>query len=442
MALVESPNAVPAAWVPDGGLPPTVPPDRWSRPAPHTMAVRIAIGLFGLALAYLAGRRGAPAWQVLRVAVVLGLTVAVLFGERRAASAWRDLLLAATGLVGTVAGIGIGLPYAAKAGLTLPCVAGVLALACGLVLLVMGVVGRTRRVHRWRRPLVAVAALVVVVVVVPPLAVAVAATNVPPPRLGAATPASLGLAYSDASFPATDGVRLSGWYIASRTGAAVVLAHGAGSTRSDVLPQAVALARHGYGVLLFDARGHGRSEGTAMDFGWYGDADIGGAVSYVAAQPGVDSTRIAAMGMSMGGEQAVGALAGDARIRAVVAEGATVRVARDRAWLSTRYGVPGWIQERIEGLQTTAADLMTSASPPVTLRDAVRAAVPRPVLLITAGTVADEGHAAAYIQAGSPATVQVWTVPGAGHTQGLATQPAAWEARVTGFLEGALTPRS
>jgi pimeloyl-ACP methyl ester carboxylesterase len=33
----------------------------------------------------------------------------------------------------------------------------------------------------------------------------------------------------------------------------------------------IVLAEHGYGVLLFDARGHGLSEGTAMDFGWYGD---------------------------------------------------------------------------------------------------------------------------------------------------------------------------
>jgi uncharacterized protein len=44
------------------------------------------------------------------------------------------------------------------------------------------------------------------------------------------------------------------------------------------------LARHGYGVLLFDARGHGRSEGRAMDFGWFGDLDVSAAVSFLVAR--------------------------------------------------------------------------------------------------------------------------------------------------------------
>jgi hypothetical protein len=44
---------------------------------------------------------------------------------------------------------------------------------------------------------------------------------------------------------ATDGVTRSGWYIAPRNGAAVVLAHGAGSTRSSVLDHAAVLATRG-----------------------------------------------------------------------------------------------------------------------------------------------------------------------------------------------------
>ena len=54
---------------------------------------------------------------------------------------------------------------------------------------------------------------------------------------------------------------LAGWYAPSRNGAAVVLLHGAGSTRSNVLDEAVVLAEHGYGVLMLDARGHGESAG-------------------------------------------------------------------------------------------------------------------------------------------------------------------------------------
>jgi hypothetical protein len=34
----------------------------------------------------------------------------------------------------------------------------------------------------------------------------------------------------------------------------------------------------------------------------------------------------------------------------------------------------------------------------------------------------------------------VWIIPHAGHTQGLAAAPAAWEAHVLGFLNTALNP--
>lgn len=231
---------------------------------------------------------------------------------------------------------------------------------------------------------------------------------------------------------------LSGWYVPSRNGAAVVLLHGAGSTRSAVLPHAVVLADDGFGVLLYDARGHGRSQGRAMDFGWYGDLDVAAAVDFVAGQADVQPGRVAALGLSMGGEEALGAAASDPRIRAVVAEGATTRMAGDKAWLSDVHGVRGWVQEQLDRAMYATADVLTAANPPIRLQDAVAHASPRPILLITAGAVPDEGHAAAHIQAGSPATVQVWTATGAGHTRSLATHPAEWEDRVVSFLADAL----
>ncbi|WP_130511824.1 serine aminopeptidase domain-containing protein [Krasilnikovia cinnamomea] len=71
----------------------------------------------------------------------------------------------------------------------------------------------------------------------------------------------------DVIMSTSDGARLSGWYVPVVNGAALVLRHGAGSTRTDTLPQAAVLARHGYGLLLVDARGHGHSGGRGMDLG-------------------------------------------------------------------------------------------------------------------------------------------------------------------------------
>src|SRR5205085_4257994 len=120
-------------------------------------------------------------------------------------------------------------------------------------------------------------------------------------------------------FPAADGGRLSGWCVPSSNGDAVVLLHGAGSRRSAVLDHAAVLARAGYGVLLFDARGHGKSGGRAMDFGWYGDRDVNGAVQFLTQQRDVGQGRILAVGLSMGGEEAIGAAASNPRICGVVA---------------------------------------------------------------------------------------------------------------------------
>jgi len=205
-----------------------------------------------------------------------------------------------------------------------------------------------------------------------------------------------------------------------------------------VIGQAAVLARHGYGALLLDTRGHGLSAGHAMDFGWWGDRDITAAVAYLARQPGVRPGKIAVLGLSMGGEQGIAALGADPRIRAVVAEGATGLQLADHGWL--RHGIDGALTRGQEWVMYTAAALLSGAPRPVPLRDAIRAAGPRPVLIIAGGAVPDEPAAARWFQAASPATVRVWVVPQAGHTAALTTQPRAWEAQVSSFLTAALNP--
>jgi len=67
-------------------------------------------------------------------------------------------------------------------------------------------------------------------------------------------------------------------------------------------------------------------------------------------------------------------------------------------------------------------------------------AAPRPVLIIAGGAVVGEPAAARWFQAASPATVQVWVVPHAGHTQALVAAPQVWENQVISFLDTALNP--
>lgn len=194
-------------------------------------------------------------------------------------------------------------------------------------------------------------------------------------------------------------------------------------------------------MLLLDARGHGTSDGRAMDFGWYGEADAAGAVDFLAARPDVDDGRIALLGTSMGGEQAIGAAGADERVAAVVAEGATNRVAADKGYLSA-YGARGAVQQAIDSVTTGLTDLLSDAPRPEALHRSISVAtareVPTPFLLVTAGNEPDEGLAAARMQDSGHGLVEVWTVDGAGHTHGLDVVPAEWETRVIGFLDRSL----
>lgn len=342
-------------------------------------------------------------------------------------------------------GAGLGLPHALKEGVGLVTVVGLALLVAGLVGTLWGavrVLGATRR--RWW--LVTAPIMVVGVgVCLWTLGQAVAASFPPRPELGARTPDSLGLPYRDVSFESGDGTLLHGWYLPSENGTGVVVLHGSGSTRSDVLDHAGVLARHGYGVVLFDARGHGQSEGRGMDLGWFGEDDTRGAIDFLEDQPEITSERIGLLGLSMGGEIAVGTAGIDTRVAAVVAEGATNRVAEDKAYLS-RYGLRGATQQRVDWLTSALTDLLTTAPRPAPLRDSVTVATtrtdPATFLLITAGDDPDEGYAADHVCAGAPTACDVWTVPGAGHTQGLRVGGPEWEGQVTGFLDRALRRRA
>ena len=129
-------------------------------------------------------------------------------------------------------GLGIGLPHLAKTGMTMATVAGLACLVAGAWLIVAG----ARAMLRGRRWWVAAPSIfgLLVLVGLASLTVgqAVAATNVPATSVGQGTPAQFGVDYRDVTFTAADGVSLAAWYLPSANGAAVVLRHGAGSTKA------------------------------------------------------------------------------------------------------------------------------------------------------------------------------------------------------------------
>lgn len=358
---------------------------------------------------------------------------------RPSSPGWARLLGAsAAGWLLVGVGLGLGLPRLADGALTATTVLALAALVAGVGLLVLAARRLLRATRGWAW-LVLVPWLALLLVATYSLSIALAAAYPRHPALDAEPPADL--AAEEVAMVAADGVVLAGWLVPSRNGAAVVVRHGSGSTRADTLAHAAVLAEAGYGVLITDARGHGSSGGRGMDLGWYGDSDIAAAVDLLVRRPDVDPARIAVLGLSMGGEEAIGAAAADDRIRAVVAEGATGRTAADKAWLSEEYGVAGVVQEQVDRITYGLIDLLSPASPPPPLVDAVADSAPARFLLIAGGEVPDEVLVAEQLRAAAPDRTEVWVVPGAGHVAGRSTDPPAWSERVLGFLAGSLGAR-
>lgn len=83
---------------------------------------------------------------------------------------------------------------------------------------------------------------------------------------------------------------------------AVIVLHGFGSNRASHREYGAYLSARGIAVLTVDQRGHGDSQGR-MDAGMLDD--VGVALAFVSALPGVDPHRIAVRGASMGGNVAI-----------------------------------------------------------------------------------------------------------------------------------------
>ena len=390
----------------------------------------------GLALATLVGIDGSPGWQLARVFVVVVFTGAIVALQLRVPARWRGRIAALVGLPALAIGVGFA-PHLVRGGSIVVASASTVLVLAGAGLIIGGTLAATDGRRPLRRAATGAAVIVVTALFLIVVGPAVAVTNMPRAEIGA-TPASVGLEYERVTLRTRDDVTLAAWYVPGSTRAAVVLLHGATSTRSNVLDEAFVLADAGFGVLMVDARGHGESGGRAMDFGWHGNADIAAATTYLSTRADVDQDRIGLVGMSMGGEEAIGASGSNPLIKAVVAEGATARSAGDERWLSDVYGWRGLVQEQLERVQDWLIDPLTSASPPTSMRSAVRASQGTRYLLIVAGNAADEAHAAQFIAGGAPDRVETWTVDGAGHTEGLEIAPDEWIRRVTTFLRGAL----
>ena len=308
-----------------------------------------------------------------------------------------------------------------------------LLIAAGLLYLLAGIscgwgVNRGRRRRRaWtNRLLAAVAAVFAGFFVVFPTLFAVDLLAKPRAPIDQA---ALGLPHERVTFPASDGVRLSGWYVPSRNGAAVVLVHGGGGDRQGTILHARMLAKAGYGVLLYDARGRGESQGHENAAGWQWDRDVRGAVSFLTRR-GID--QIGLLGLSTGAEAVVTEAGSDKRVDVVVADGLQARTAADARHLPFADRISIEPSFALAGIEIRVARGETQPKPLIDLVHEV--ARTRPLLLIA--TIAFEREIDHVYTRGTKA--QLWELPASAHTKGLRDHPVTYARRVLSVFNQAL----
>ncbi len=240
----------------------------------------------------------------------------------------------------------------------------------------------------------------------------------------------------DASVTAPDGTRLNAWFYRPEhpNGAGILLLHGLGSSRSDMVALGYFFLKAGYSVLEPDLRGHGTSGGYTT-FGVLEAQDVPRWADWLLRQQGV--TRLYGFGASLGGSVLLEALRRESRFRGVIAESSFsdfAGIAHER-----------WRRQLPFGLKWLTGSLVQSGFWWVRLRysvdltqasavEAVRA-TKVPVYLIHGGadgkTLPDNSRR---IARANPAGTSLWIVPGAGHADIRAQSRNEFEPRVLGWL--------
>lgn len=251
------------------------------------------------------------------------------------------------------------------------------------------------------------------------------------------TPASVGLAYEDVSFPSRiDKLTLKGWYIAGKKYFTIIIVTGMRQNRVDysigVLDMTRNLVARYYNVLLFDLRGRGESEGHGVLLTKF-KRDIGGAVDYIKKR-GCPPEKIGLIGFSAGAASSI-IFTSSENVAALVSDSCFADVADVFIGKGvSESGMPRWLI-RLFGMGTLFMSTVMYGYRKVNPIDRV-SAVACPILFIQGDeddlVPTNDAHRLKEAS-GNPAD-EVWIVPDAGHSLSYVTDSAGYIEQVASLF--------
>lgn len=253
-------------------------------------------------------------------------------------------------------------------------------------------------------------------------------------------PAAYGLQYEDVEFASRGGdVNLSGWYIPGEDeGPVIIFVHGIGSVRSgaEAVDLAARLVDRGFGVLMFDLRGHGKSGGEFISGGYFERQDVLGAFDFVLRQ-GIPSERIGFIGFSMGAGTTILAAAEEPDICALVVDSPYADISDLIAQETARKTVfPEWLAPVFLPGVKLIAKIQYDIDIGVLVPEEAVKILPYPIMIIhgTNDTRISLEHGKRVYDAAHPASV-MWVVPGVDHVQSFAEHPEEYVERVADYFD-------
>jgi uncharacterized protein len=249
------------------------------------------------------------------------------------------------------------------------------------------------------------------------------------------TPAEVGLEYKSVYFPSTDGLTLGGWWIpAEGSPRTVIFLHGFAGSMDPDIKYARTFHEHGFNVLMFDFRAHGRSGGKLSSLGAIEVKDVLGAYDFAKQS---SSWSVGLFGFSMGGRAALISAAKYKCFDAVLSDGGPLRLLTAVSADLRRRNLPGWAAPILAGMILFGASLRLGTNlfynDPVVLAKKIP---PTPALLF-------HGDLDPYTKITdldqmiykSKRHIKVWRVPAARHREVDLVAPDEYMQRVMDFFE-------
>lgn len=243
----------------------------------------------------------------------------------------------------------------------------------------------------------------------------------------------------EVQFKGGDDLTMAGWFTPPQNEATIILLHGYGNNRTSMLWHAEQLTAAGYGVLMYDERASGESEGSHRSYGWQDPADVGGAITYLNGRSDINPDKIGIAGCSIGGQIALQSAVAYPEIKAIWAGDPSGVRASDHAFPKRPADALVKFVRYIQDLELT---LFLNLDAPPPLKNSVGSIAPRPITWVVSGKqgrfASAEKNDVLYVAQSAGENSEIWIIEESKHCNGPNLIPEEYAAKMVTFFNNSL----